>query len=128
MKSGIEFVKSQIEGAIATHGALIESMDSHEAEANDARYRDLCERHLPHMREHQLMLQELRTVISTVQAANPVEGVANVVEKAANTAIGIARSLADAKISDYERLASDLNLARELEVQFKTFRDAGRSM
>jgi hypothetical protein len=129
MQSGIDFLKVQVDNATTIHASLLESMNSHEAEANDARYRDLCERHLPHMREHQLMLEELRTVLGADNTgSNPPAEIAGAIRKAAGSAIGIARSLADAPMSDYERLASDLNLARQLEVVFKTFRDAGRTL
>jgi hypothetical protein len=133
MQSGIDFLKSQVDEAAAIHASLLESMMSHESEADDTRYRDLCDRHLPHMREHQLMLEELRTVLgSGIQSASatpPSPGqVVGAIRKAAGSAMGTIRSLADAPTSDYERLASDLDLVRRLEVTFKTFRDAGRTM
>src|SRR3954471_16701299 len=113
MPSGIDFIRAQVEEAAATHASLLESMVYHESEADDSRYRDLCDRHLPRMREHQLKLEELRTSLGTDRTVR---------------AIRIAGSLADARISDYQRLEADLDLARRLEVTFKTFRDAGRSL
>jgi hypothetical protein len=113
MQSGIEFLRIQVEEATAIHSSLLESMVYHESEANDPRYRDLCDRHLPRMREHQLMLDELRT---TLGAGTAFRG------------IRVPHSLADARVSDYERLAFDLDLARRLEVTFKTFRDGGRQL
>lgn len=112
MQSGIEFLRTQVAEAAAAHSALLESMVYHESEADDARYRDLCDRHLPRMREHQLMLEDLRTTLGAGQ----------------HLGVRIARSLADARISDYQRLSADLDLARQLEVTFKTFRDAGRNL
>ncbi|HET9425987.1 MAG TPA: hypothetical protein VFO55_11485, partial [Gemmatimonadaceae bacterium] len=128
MQSGIDFLRAQVDDAVAIHSSLLQSMDSHEAEANDPRYRDLCERHLPRMREHQFALEELRTVLGQPAAGSPPAEIAGAIRKAAGSAIGIARSLADTAVSDYERLASDLDLARRLEVTFKTFRDAGRQL
>jgi hypothetical protein len=64
------------------------------------------------MREHQLMLEDLRTKLGAGK----------------NLGVRIARSPADARVSDYQRLSADLDLARQLEVTFKTFRDAGRSL
>lgn len=127
MKSGIEFIRSQVESAIASHASLVRSMDSHESEADDQRYRDLCDRHLPHMREHQVMLRSLRVTLGPADAT-PATEIAGAIRTAAESAIGMARSFADAPTSDYERLASDLDLARRLEVVFKTFRDAGRTL
>src|SRR3954467_15998899 len=108
MQSGIEFLRIQVEEATAVHSSLLESMIYHESEANDSRYRDLCDRHLPRMREHQLMLEELRSTL----------GAGDVFRRTR-----VPHSLADARVSDYERLAFDLDLARRLEVTFKTFRD-----
>jgi hypothetical protein len=113
MSSGIDFIRAQVEETAAIHASLLESMIYHESEANDSRYRDLCDRHLPRMREHQLKLEDLRTSLGTGRTLG---------------AIRIAPSLADARVSDYQRLAADLDLARRLEVTFKTFRDAGRSL
>ena len=128
MQSGIDFLRAQVEEATVAHSALLESMIYHESEANDARYRDLCDRHLPRMREHQLMLEELRASLGNPRGSNPPAELVGVIRKAAGSAIGIARSLADAPTSDYKRLENDLDLARRLEVTFKTFRDAGRTL
>jgi hypothetical protein len=65
------------------------------------------------MREHQLMLEELRTSLSGRTDFPPIR---------------MAHAFADSRISDYKRLSDDLDLARRLEVTFKTFRDAGRSL
>jgi hypothetical protein len=113
MQTGIEFVRSAVAEAAALHASLLESMIYHESEADDSRYRDLCDRHLPRMREHQLMLDDLRTTLGADQTL---------------PAVRVRHALADTAISDYQRLVSDLDLARRLEVTFKTFRDAGRSL
>jgi hypothetical protein len=115
MQPGLEFLRAQVEEATATHAALLESMIYHESEANDPRYRDLCDRHLPRMREHQLMLEDLRLELAGTNATTPAPAY-------------IVRRVADAPSSDYKRLVEDLDLARRLEVTFKTFRDAGRSL
>jgi hypothetical protein len=113
MQSGIDFLRAQVAEAAVVHAALLESLVYHEGEATDARYRDLCDRHLPRMREHQLMLEDLRASLGAKSEVH---------------AIHVARSFADAKVSDYKRLSEDLDLARRLEVTFKTFRDAGRQL
>ena len=113
MQTGIDFLRAQVAEAAAIHSSLLESMIYHESEANDARYRDLCDRHLQRMREHQLMLEDLRTSLGAGKAF---------------AVIRVPRSLADTAVSDYQRLAADLDLARRLEVIYKTFRDAGRAL
>jgi hypothetical protein len=114
MKSGIDFVRDRVDAAVAMHAALLDSMSNHESEADDSRYRDLCDRYLPRMRDHQCMLEDLRTTLGPDQ-----DGVA------LRKPVG---RLADTRTSDYERLEADLDLARRLEVVFKTFRDAGRAL
>ena len=113
MQSGIDFVRAVVAEAAALHTALLESMIYHESEADDSRYRDLCDRHLPRMREHQLMLEDVRASLGAGKIP---------------PALRVQHALADAAVSDYQRLVADLDLARRLEVTFKTFRDAGRSL
>jgi hypothetical protein len=113
MQSGIDFLRSQVAEAASVHASLLESMIYHESEANDPRYRDLCDRHLPRMREHQLMLEDLRATLSGKGDFPPIR---------------IPHAFADSPISDYKRLSDDLDMARRLEVTFKTFRDAGRTL
>jgi hypothetical protein len=113
MQSGIDFLRAQVDEAAAIHSSLLESMIYHESEANDPRYRDLCDRHLPRMREHQLMLEDLRLTLGGGSQF---------------PAIRVPHVSADAVRSDYTRLSADLDLARRLEVTFKTFRDAGRQL
>src|SRR5688572_33428676 len=108
MQSGIDFIRAQIDDAAATHASLLESMVFHEGEANDPRYRDLCDRHLPRMREHQLMLEELRDNLGPIKGSNPPAELVGAIRKAAGSAIGIARVLADAQTSDYQRLEQAL--------------------
>jgi hypothetical protein len=128
MSSGIEFLQAQVDHAATINSALLESMIYHESEANDPRYRDLCDRYLPRTREHQLLLEDLRATLGATKGSNPPAELAGAIRKAAGSAVGVARSLADAPISDYKRLVSDLDLVRRLEVTFKTFRDAGRAL
>jgi hypothetical protein len=125
MPSGIEFLRTQIDQAATINSALLESMIYHESEANDPRYRDLCDRYLPRTREHQLLLEDLRGTLGAAKGSNPPAELAGAIRK---SAAGVARSLADAPVSDYKRLVSDLDLVRRLEVAFKTFRDAGRAL
>jgi len=126
MQTGIDFLRDQVDQAIALHQALIASMTSHESEADDQRYRDLCGRHAAHMRGHQHLLEAFREKLTdhTTTSAD----VLSAVKRAAGTAMGLARSLADTTQSDYSRLSGDLTLVRQLEVTFRTFREAGRQL
>lgn len=132
MQTGIDFLKEQLDDAIAAHSGLLQSMSDHEGEADDQRYRDLCSRHLPRMSEHQRSLEEFRAILgsTTPRSSTPPspQDIVGAIKRVAGSAFATARSLADAPQSDYLRLMGDLALARQLEVTFKTFRDAGREL
>jgi hypothetical protein len=120
MDRGTEFLKRQINNAVAQHQAFLNALQDHEDQAEDPRFRDLCSRHIAHMREHQRMLEEYRSQIG----ADPGTG-----GKILGAALGAARDLADAaRESDFLRLVGDIVLARQGEDTFKTFREAGKMM
>jgi hypothetical protein len=120
MDSGIDFLKSQVANAVMQHRTFLQSLEDHESQAKDQRFRDLCTRHIPHMREHQRMLEDYQRTLG---------GGEGVVKKAVGTALGVARDLADvARESDFLRLVGDIVMARQSEDTFKTFREAGRTL
>jgi hypothetical protein len=120
MERGIDFLKSQINNAVMQHKAFVEALEDHESQAEDGRFRDLCSRHNPHVREHQRMLEEYQTTLG----AEAGEG-----KKILGAILGKARDLADsARESDFLRLVGDIVMSRQAEDTFKTFRDAGRAL
>lgn len=120
MDHGSAFLRSQVHNALVQHGTLLRSLEDHEAQADDPRFRDLCSRHIPPMREHQRMLEEYQSQLG---------GDGGISGKLVGTALGVARALADtARDSDYEHLITDLVMARQAEDTFKTFREAGKMM
>lgn len=121
MQRGIDFIKSQVSNAVMQHRTMLQSIEDHESQAQDPRFRDLCSRHIPRMREHQRMLEEYQRALGGAD-----EGF---VKKAAGVALGVARDLADVvRESDFLRLAGDIVMARQAEDTFKTFREAGRTL
>lgn len=129
MQAGIDFLENRIDDTIALHRALVQSMTEHESDADDLRYRDLCARHIPHLRRHQTMLEELRASLGAHASRGGPRELAGAVRQFAGTALAAARSLADAPRSDYyTQLVGDLSMARQLEVTFKLFRDGGRQL
>jgi cell division septum initiation protein DivIVA len=120
MDRGIDFLKSQINNAVMQHGTLVKNLEDHEKQAEDPRYRDLCSRSIPQMRDHQRMLEDFQKQIGAET------GVAkNVLGKA----MGMARDLADtARESDFLRLVGDIVTARQSQDTFATFREAGRAL
>jgi uncharacterized protein YigA (DUF484 family) len=120
MDRGLDFLKSQVSNAVMQHGTLLENLEGHEQQAEDARFRDLCSRHIPPMREHQRMLEEFQARIGAEAGAG---------KKMLGKAMGVAKELADrARESDFLRLVSDIVMARQAEDTFKTFREAGRAL
>ena len=118
MARGTPFLKSQVNHAVAQHKAFVNALEDHEDRADDSRFRDLCTRHIPHMREHQRTLEEYQS-----QLGGDTGAVQRIV------AAAVARELADAPPEDdYLRLVGDIVMARESEDTFKTFREAGKMM
>jgi hypothetical protein len=120
MDTGSEFLKSQVNNALLQHGAFLKALEEHEEDADDRRFRDLCSRHIPHMRDHQRMLEEYQSQL---------DGETGLGDKVIGSAVGIVRDLADAaRDSDFMRLVHDIVMARQSEDTFKTFREAGRML
>jgi len=84
------------------------------------------------MREHQRMLEEFQRAVgssSDRNENNPLENIGGALKRAAGSAIGKAKDLADApRQSNYLRLVSDIVMARQAEDTFKTFREGGRQL
>ncbi len=120
MDRGIDFLKSQINNAVMQHQAFLGSLEDHESQAEDSRFRDLCSRHIPRVREHQRMLEDYQNTLG----AEAGQG-----KKILGAVLGKARDLADAaRESDFLRLVGDIVMSRQAEDTFKTFRDAGRAL
>jgi hypothetical protein len=120
MERGIGFLKSQVNNAVMQHRTFLQNLEDHERQAEDQRFRDLCSRHIPRMREHQRMLEQFRQRLGAE---------AGVGKQVLGKALGVARDLADAvRQSDFLRLVGDIVTARQSEDTFKTFREAGRAL
>jgi len=120
MDRGSEFLKSQVNDALVQHAAFLNVLEEHEEEADDPRFRDLCSRHIPHMRDHQRMLEEYQSQLRGETALG---------KKVGGSAVAMARDLADAaRKSDFRRLVHDIVMARRSENTFKTFREAGKML
>jgi hypothetical protein len=120
MDRGLDFLKSQINNAVMQHKAFVEALEDHEQQAEDSRFRDLCSRHIPRVREHQRMLEDYQQALGAEAGAG---------KKVIGAVLGKARDLADAaRESDFLRLVGDIVLSRQAEDMFKTFRDGGRML
>lgn len=120
MDRGLDFLKSQVSNAAMQHGTLLKNLEDHERQADDIRYRDICSRFIPQMREHQRMIEEYQQAIGAE---------AGVTKTVVGKAMGVARNLADAaRESDFLRLVGDIVEARQSQDTFATFREAGRAL
>lgn len=120
MERGVDFLRSQVDNAVMVHRTYVRSLEDHESQAADDRYRDLCARALPKAVEHQRMLEEYQHSLGSGEG---------LIKRAIGTAIGAARDLADVvQADDFLRLSGDIVIARQLEDTFKTFREAGRNL
>ena len=120
MDQGSEFLRAQVRNVLLQHGTFLESLENHETQADDPRFRDLCARHIPHMRLHQRMLEEYQSHLGEASAIG---------SRIVGSAIGVVRNLADAAVADdYTRLIGDIVMAHQSEDSFKTFREAGKML
>jgi hypothetical protein len=120
MERGPQFLKSQVNNAVVQHRAFLNALEAHEDQADDDRFRDLCSRHIPQMREHQRMLEEYQSQLGAEAGTE---------KNILGAILGAARNLADsARESDFARLVADIVMGRQAEDTFRTFREAGKMM
>jgi hypothetical protein len=116
----MDFLKSQVNNAVMQHKTFVENLEDHEGQAEDPRFRDLCARFIPTMRQHQGMLEQYQQQLGAELGTG---------KKALGKALGVARDLADAaRESDFLRLVGDIVTSRQSEDTFKTFRKAGKTL
>jgi len=120
MDRGIDFLKSQINNAVMQHKTFVENLTDHSTQAEDERFRALCNTFLPKATAHQQMLEDYQREIGAETGT---------AKKVLGKALGVARDLADApREGDFLRLVGDIVTARQAEDTFKTFREAGRAL
>lgn len=118
MQRGRDFLKAQINNGVMQHKTLLDSIEDHARQAEDGRYRALCEKYIPRMREHQKMLESYATSIG---AEGP-----GVLKKALGATLGKARDAVDAvRETDFLRLVGDIVIIRQSQDTFATFAVAG---
>ena len=120
MDRGIDFLKSQVNNAVMQHQTFLSALEDHENQAEDTRFRDLCSRHIPRVREDQRLLEDYQQALGAEAGGG---------KKIIGAVLGAARDLADsARESDFLRLVGDIVMSRQAEDTFKTFRDGGRAL
>ena len=120
MDRGIDFLKSQVNNAVMQHNTFLENLQDHEGQAEDPRFRDLCSKYIPHVREHQRMLEDYQKQLGAETGVG---------KQVLGKALGVARDLADSvRESDFLRLVGDIVTSRQSQDTFGTFKEAGRAL
>ncbi len=118
MQKGRDFLKAQVNNATMQHKSLLENLEDHARQAEDPRYRALCEKHIPQMRQHQEMIE---SYAASIGAEGP-----GAVKKAIGATLGKARDAVDSmRETDFLRLVGDVVTIRQAQDTFATFAAAG---
>jgi hypothetical protein len=118
VEEGREFLRAQVNNAIGQHRSLVEALEGHVKEAEDRRYRELCQRHLPRVLAHQRRLEDYGSRIGA-EGKTGVKG-------ALGAVLGKARDLADAvRETDFLRLVGDIVMIRQAQDTFALFGSVG---
>jgi hypothetical protein len=116
--TGRDFLRAQVNNAIAQHQTLVDGIESHARQADDRRYRELCQRYLPRLISHQHMLEDYGRTIGA--------GARTGLKEAFGTALGKARDAVDAlRESDFLRVVEDVVMIRQAQDTFAAFGAVG---
>jgi hypothetical protein len=114
VEEGRAFLRAQVNNAIGQHQSLVEALEDHVRQAEDRRFRDLCQRYLPQVQLHQRRLQEYGSRIGA-EGRTGVKG-------ALGAILGKARDLADAvREGDFLRIVGDIVMIRQAQDTFGLF-------
>jgi len=118
MHKGRDFLIAQVSNNVMQHRTLLESLEDHEKQAQDARFRELCTRYIPQMRQHQTMIEEYRATLG--------EAGGEAFKNALGFVLGKAKDVADAvRNDDFLRIVEDIVMIRQAQDTFATFAAAG---
>jgi hypothetical protein len=121
MDTGRDFLRAQLNNAIMQHQALLESLRDHADQADDPRFRQLCQQYLPQMERHQGMIEEYGRSIGA-EGSGGLKGMLG-------SALGKAKDAVDAmRETDFLRLVGDIVLIRQAQDTFATFASAGETL
>lgn len=118
MEKGREFLRAQINNAITQHRTLIDSLESHSKQAEDRRFKELCDRYATQTRRQQSDLEEYGKSIGA-EGASGIKGMIG-------SALGKAKDTVDAmRQTDFLRVVEDIVLIRQAQDTFATFAAVG---
>ena len=118
MDTGRDFLRAQLNNSIMQHQTLLENLRDHVKQADDMRYRNLCERYIPALENHQRMLDEYGKTVGAAGGAG--------LKGALGAVLGKARDAVDAmRETDFLRIVGDIVTMRQSQDTFATFAFAG---
>ena len=118
MHKGRDFLLAQVSNNVMQHKTLLESLEDHEKQAQDAKFRELCTRYIPQMRQHQTMIEEYRATLG--------EPSGEAFKNALGFVLGKAKDVADAvRNDDFLRIVEDIVMIRQAQDTFATFAAVG---
>ncbi len=121
MDTGRDFLRAQVNNAIVQHKTLLEYMRDHAKQADDERYRTLCERYIPTIESHQHQLEDYGKTVGA-EGHTGLKG-------AIGTVLSKARDAVDAvRETDFLRLVGDVVTIRQSQDTFATFAKAGERL
>lgn len=118
MHEGRDFLRAQVSNAVMQHRTLVDNLKDHAKQAEDARYKALCEQWAPKAVQHQYELEEYRATLGEVSG----EGLKGLL----GSALGKARDAVDAlREDDFLRVVGDIVTIRQSQDTFATFAAVG---
>jgi hypothetical protein len=118
MHEGKDFLRAQVSNCVMQHKTLLESLEDHEKQAEDAQFRALCTRYLPGARQHQASLEAYRATLGEPSGQG--------FKAALGFVLGKAKDAADAlRTDDFLRVVEDIVMIRQAQDTFGTFAVAG---
>lgn len=118
MHEGKDFLRAQVSNCVMQHKTLLESLEDHEKQAEDAQFRALCARYLPGARQHQEALEAYRATLGEPSGQG--------LKAALGFVLGKAKDAADAlRTDDFLRIVEDIVMIRQAQDTFGTFAAAG---
>lgn len=118
METGHDFLRAQVNNCIVQHHSLLDALRTHAEQADDQQYRDLCTKYLPHLQQHQAMLEAYGNTIGTVGGGS--------VKNALGAVLSKARDVVDSfRETDFLRVVGDIVMIRQSQDTFATFATAG---
>jgi hypothetical protein len=118
MDTGRDFLRAQINNTIALHHSLIDELESHARQADEAAFRELCTRWIPRMEQHQRQLESYGASVGADGSGTLKKTLGAVLAKARETVDSF-------RETDFLRIVGDTVMVRQLQDTYETFAVAG---